>query len=75
MAATTAVLPVHGVARRLDAPNGVALHVMACARHFSPLGSSEAALEVAAKDPVNKTVCVHAGTCRPLAHGAGADLV
>lgn len=75
MAATTAVLPFHGVAQRLDAPNGVALDVMAHACRFSSVGSIHAALEVAAKAPVNKTVYFHAGTCRPLAHGAGEDLV
>ena len=37
--------------------------------HVYPGGSIQAALEAAAKDPVNKTVYVHAGTYRPAARG------
>lgn len=37
--------------------------------HVHPGGSIQEALEAAAKDPVNKTVYVHAGTYRPAARG------
>ena len=38
-------------------------------RHVYPGGSIQDALEAAAKDPVDKTVYVHAGTYRPAAKG------
>ena len=39
------------------------------AYHVYPGGRIQDALEAAARDPVNKTVCVHAGTYRPGARG------
>src|SRR3954471_3139773 len=69
VAAAAAVLPVRGPAQRRDAIAGVTLDSAAHAYRVQPGGSIQAALEAAAKDPVNKTVYVHAGTYRPPAHG------
>src|SRR5215475_11641566 len=69
MAAAAAVLPVRGVAQHRDATDAVTLDAAARAYRVHPGGSIQAALEAAAKDPVNKTVYVHAGTYRPAKHG------
>src|SRR5262252_2085885 len=74
MAAATAVVPVRGLAQRpasgtRDATDAVTVDAAARAYRVRPGGSIQAALEAAAKDPVNKIVYVHAGTYRPAAHG------
>src|SRR6185312_8791145 len=77
MAAAVAVAPAHGFAQRrpatqaatLDAAHAVTLDAAAHAWRVQPGGSIQDALDAAAKDPVNKTVYVHAGTYRPPAHG------
>ena len=51
------------------AGKGVSLDAGARAYRVSPNGSIQDALEAAARDPVNKTVLVHAGTYRPSAKG------
>ena len=51
------------------AGKGVSLDAGARAYRVSPSGSIQDALEAAARDPVNKTVLVHAGTYRPSAKG------
>ena len=43
--------------------------------HVYPKDRIQDALEAAARDPVNKTVYVHAGTYRPAAKGQALDLV
>ena len=60
-----------GVAAAQDkpAPNGVSLDARAGVYNVYPKGRIQDALEAAAKDPVNKTVRVHAGTYRPDAPG------
>ena len=63
MAGAAALVPVRVLA------DGVTLDAAARAYRVSPGGSIQAALEAAAKDPVNKIVYVHAGTYRPAAHG------
>jgi hypothetical protein len=69
MAAATLVAPAAGVAQRREALDGVVLDAAARAYRIRPGGNIQAALEAAAKDPVNKTVYVHAGTYRPATHG------
>src|SRR5215467_11962617 len=69
MAAAAAVVPVRGLAQHRDATDAVRLDASARAYRVRPGGSIQAALEAAAKDPVNKIVYVHAGTYRPAAHG------
>ena len=69
MAAAAAVAPACGLDQRLGATNAVTLDAAARAYRVHPGGSIQEALEAAAKDPVNKTVYVHAGTYRPAAHG------
>ena len=63
MAGAAALVPVRVLA------DGVTLDAAARAYRVSAGGSIQAALEAAAKDPVNKIVYVHAGTYRPAAHG------
>src|SRR5712691_5375269 len=66
----TAVPPLRGVARQTSAPpSGVSVDATAGGYHVYPQGRIQDALEAAAKDPVNKTVYVHAGTYRPAATG------
>src|SRR5215831_368732 len=52
-------MPVRGLARQEPAP----------AFHVYPKDQIQDALEAAARDPVKKTVYVHAGTYRPRARG------
>ena len=63
MAGAAALVPVRVLA------DAVTLDAAARAYRVSAGGSIQAALEAAAKDPVNKIVYVHAGTYRPAAHG------
>jgi hypothetical protein len=60
---------VRAFAQHRDATGPVTLDAAARAYRVRPGGSIQAALEAAAKDPVNKIVYVHAGTYRPAAHG------
>lgn len=61
------VLPVRGSARQNKA---VAFDAAATAgHHVYPKSQIQDALDAAARDPVNKTVYVHAGTYRPSATG------
>jgi hypothetical protein len=69
MAAAAALVPVRGPAQRRDETDGVTLDAAVHAYRVRPGGSIQAALEMAAKDPTNKTVYVHAGTYQPPAHG------
>ncbi len=69
MTAAASVASVRGLAQRRDALDAVMLDAGAHAYRVQPGGSIQAALEAAAKDPLNKTVYVHAGTYRPAAHG------
>src|SRR5215469_12767532 len=69
MAAAAAAVPVRGLAQGRDATDAVTFDAAAHAYRVRPGGSIQAALEAAAKDPVNKTVYVHAGTYRPAEHG------
>jgi hypothetical protein len=77
MAAAAAVAPMHAFAQRrapshaaaIDAAPAMTLDAAARAWRVRPGGSIQAALDAAAKDPVNKTVYVHAGTYCPAAHG------
>ena len=68
------VLPARAVAQQRTpmspaASNGVTLDPAAKTYHVHPAGSIQDALEAAARDPVNKTVRVQAGTYRPSARG------
>jgi hypothetical protein len=65
------VLPVRGFARqhKATAGNSVSLDAKTASYHVHPGGQIQDALEAAARDPVNKTVYVHAGTYRPPAKG------
>jgi hypothetical protein len=65
------VLPVRGFARQAKAAigNGVSFDARTASYHVYPKGRIQDALEAAARDPVNKTVHVHAGTYRPPAKG------
>jgi hypothetical protein len=49
--------------------NGVSFDAKTAAYHVHPGGRIQDALEAAARDPVNKTVYVHAGTYRPAVRG------
>jgi hypothetical protein len=60
------VLPGHGFARQ---DPSVVFDANTASYHVYPKGQIQDALEAAARDPVNKTVYVHAGTYRPLAKG------
>jgi hypothetical protein len=48
---------------------GVSLDAKTGSYHVHPKGRIQEALEAAARDPVNKTIYVHAGTYRPSAKG------
>ena len=64
------VLPVRSLAQRM--PNdqgGVVLDTKTASYHVYPEGQIQDALEAAARDPLNKTIYVHAGTYRPPAKG------
>ncbi|MEQ1573683.1 MAG: right-handed parallel beta-helix repeat-containing protein [Vicinamibacterales bacterium] len=60
------LLADHGFARQGQA---VVLDAQSASYHVYPNGRIQDALEAAARDPVNKTVYVHAGTYRPSAKG------
>src|SRR4029450_7860294 len=67
-------LPVRGMALQERAgsskpPTPVGVGPKTRSFHVYPKGSIQDALEAAARDPVNKTVYVHAGTYRPPARG------
>jgi hypothetical protein len=65
------VLPVRGLARQGKAgvESAVRLDTQTGGYHVHPTEQIQDALEAAARDPVNKTVYVHAGTYRPRAKG------
>jgi hypothetical protein len=70
------VLPVRAFARqarpgggKVGADAGITLDAKTSSYHVYPKGQIQEALEAAARDPVNKTVFVHAGTYRPAAKG------
>lgn len=69
------VLPARAFARQeKDKTNaaigsGVSFDAKTAGYHVYPKGQIQDALEAAARDPVNKTVYVHAGTYRPPARG------
>src|SRR4051794_1455705 len=66
LAASACLMP----AKRLAAQQkGFTLDTAGGAYHVYPGGRIQDALEAAARDPVNKTVLVHAGTYRPSARG------
>jgi Right handed beta helix region len=60
------LLPGHGLARQ---DKGFTFDATTGSYHVHPKGQIQAALEAAARDPVNKTVYVHAGTYRPAVKG------
>jgi len=60
------ILPGPGLARQ---DKGFVLDPKTTSYHVYPKGQIQDALEAAARDPVNKTVYVHAGTYRPAARG------
>ena len=64
-------LPARGIALQSTPPlgEGVSLDAKTRSYHVQPRGRIQEALEAAARDPVNKTVYVHAGTYRPSAKG------
>lgn len=64
-------LPARGIARQSNPSlgEGVSLDAKTRSYHVHPKGRIQEALEAAARDPVNKTVYVHAGTYRPSAKG------
>jgi hypothetical protein len=64
-------LPVRGYARQDQAvvTSGSGARLKAASYHVYPKDRIQDALEAAAKDPVKKTVYVHAGTYRPPARG------
>ena len=64
-------VPVRGFARQetTGIDNGVSFDAKTASYHVYPKGRIQDALEAAARDPVNKTVYVHAGTYRPPAKG------
>jgi hypothetical protein len=64
------LLPVRSFAgQRPSDDQGVVLDARTASYHVYPRGQIQDALEAAARDPVNKTVYVHAGTYRPQAKG------
>ena len=71
LALAVPVFPVRSLARQEHVPSsaGVRLDASQGAYHVSPGGQIQGALEAAARDPVNKTVYVHAGTYRPPTRG------
>ena len=62
-------LPVRALAGQERSVNAVPLVAKAGGYHVYPKGQIQEALDAAARDPVNKTVYVHAGTYRPAAKG------
>ena len=62
-------LPVRAFAGQERSVNAVPLVAKAGGYHVYPKGQIQEALDAAARDPVNKTVYVHAGTYRPAAKG------
>jgi hypothetical protein len=67
-------LPVRGLAQEkavgaTPGGSGFRFDAATSSYHVSPAGSIQDALEAAARDAVNKTVYVHAGTYRPTARG------
>jgi hypothetical protein len=64
-------IPVCGFARqsKARADNAVSSEAGTAAYHVYPKDQIQDALEAAARDPVKKTIYVHAGTYRPLARG------
>ena len=64
-------LPARGFARQDNPPigNGISLDARTSSYHVHPRGRIQDALDAAARDPVNKTVYVHAGTYRPATRG------
>ena len=64
-------VPVRGFAAQGKPPlgNGVRFDERSRSYHVHPDGRIQDALEAAARDPVNKTVYVHAGTYRPAQRG------
>ena len=63
---TASIFLSHGLMRQ---DRGVVLDTKTASYHVYPDGRIQDALEAAARDPVNKTVLVHAGTYRPAAKG------
>ncbi|MGH9372746.1 MAG: right-handed parallel beta-helix repeat-containing protein, partial [Vicinamibacterales bacterium] len=65
------VLPARSIARQDKAAvgRGTGVDATAGGYHVHPRGQIQEALDVAARDPVRKTVYVHAGTYRPPAKG------
>ena len=65
------VLPLRSLAAQDKRPaaNGVTFDAKTGAFHVFPDGRIQDALEAAARDPVNKTIYVHAGTYRPPVKG------
>jgi hypothetical protein len=69
-------VPTRGFARQDKSPggaSGVSLDAKSGAYHVHPPGRIQDALEMAARDPVNKTVYVHGGLYRP--HTKGQALI
>lgn len=64
-------VPVRGLARqdKVAIDNDVTFDAKSASYHVYPKGQIQHALEAAARNPVNKTVYVHAGTYRPPAKG------
>jgi len=69
MLLASCAVPVRGFARQGKAAGATGLEARADGYHVYPQGQIQEALEAAAKDPVRKTVYVHAGTYRPSAKG------
>ena len=69
LVAAAGVLPSRVFARQDKGASGVRVDPKTGAYHVHPNGQIQDALEAAARDPVNKTVYVHAGTYRPPAKG------
>lgn len=63
------VVPIRGLGQSRALPTGVTIDEATASYHVFPKGRIQDALEAAARDPVNKTVLVHAGTYRPPARG------
>jgi parallel beta helix pectate lyase-like protein len=65
------VLPARGFAsgQKPTGASPISLDAGTSSYHVYPQGRIQDALEAAAKDPVNKTVYVHAGTYRPAGRG------
>src|SRR6476661_1375571 len=63
------IVPIRGLGQSRALPTGVSIDEATASYHVFPKGRIQDALEAAARDPVNKTVLVHAGTYRPPARG------